>query len=116
MDEYQVEIRDLQRTLARLREADADAPLIEEYEAELRNLSAIYQAATDTLCQGKHDLRVRQALSGLGFGDWTLANVYSFVYELSMEIPLSEGRDLAGLVNETDFAGSLLESLDGDEG
>ena len=48
MDEYQLEIQSLRRTLARLREEEADPALIEEYETEYRNLSSLYKAATDT--------------------------------------------------------------------
>lgn len=110
MDQYQTEIRELRATLARLREADGDLELIDEYEAEVRNLSALYTAATETLATGRGDSRYSDALSSLGFGDWTLDNVYSYVYDLAMELP-SDGRDLAALINETDFAGSLLESL-----
>ena len=41
-----------------------------------------------------------------------MVNVYSFVYDLSMDLPLDGGRDLATMIDETDYAGSLLEALD----
>jgi hypothetical protein len=41
-----------------------------------------------------------------------MVNVYSFVYELSMDLPLEGNRDLATMIDETDYAGSLLEVLD----
>lgn len=111
MDEYQLEIQQLRRQLARLREAEAEPALIAEYEAELRNLTALYAATRETYEAGVHDRRLAEALHGVGFGAWSLQNVYSFVYELSMELPL-DGHDLAALVAGTDYAGSLLESLE----
>ena len=81
MDEYQLEIQDIRRTLLRLKADKAAEELIEEYEAELRNLVALHQAATETFEQGRRQARLRDALAELGFGEWTLTNVYSFVYE-----------------------------------
>ncbi|MFN2582188.1 MAG: hypothetical protein ABR498_05545 [Candidatus Dormibacteria bacterium] len=111
MDEYQLEIQHLQRQLAHLEQTDADPSLIEEYASELRNLTALYNATSATLLAGEHDERLARALHDLGFGDWTLDNVYSFVYDMSMELPL-DGRELSALVEVTDYAGSLLEALD----
>lgn len=108
MDEYQLEIQSVRQTLERLRATEAEPAIIEEYEAELRNLTALYNAARETLAAGARDRRLASALSELGFGDWTLANVYSFVYEASMELDLDGGIDLAGRVDETDYAASLL--------
>jgi hypothetical protein len=112
MDEYQLEIQNLRRQLAHLREADADPALIEEYEAEVRNLTALYRAAVDTFTAAERVPELARALAMLGFGEWSLVNVYSFVYDLAMELPLDDAPDLATIVNQTDFAGSLLESLD----
>ena len=110
MDEYQLEIQQLTQQLARLREAEADPGLIEEYAAELRNLSALYRASRETYEAGMGDRRLPQALVRAGFGAWTLENVYSFIYDVSMELPL-DGQELSALVDGTDYAGSLLESL-----
>lgn len=112
MDEYQLEIDALRRRLTELREAEADPPLIEEYEVELRNLTALYRAAAETFSAGGENPRLARALAMLGFGEWSLINVYSFVYDLSMELPVDIGRELASVVDETDYAGSLLEVLD----
>src|SRR5438105_2808932 len=101
MDEYQFEIQGVRETLARLRDQQAGADLIEEYEAELRNLMALLTAAGETFSAGQGDPRLPRALALLGFGEWTLANVYSFVYDASMDIE-TEGRDLAALVDVTD--------------
>jgi hypothetical protein len=111
VDEYLLEINDIRRTLARLKADKADASLIEEYEAELRNLRALYQAAVDTLQAGEQDARMRSALDDLGFGDWTLENVYSFVYEAAMAVE-PDGRDLANIINSTDYATSLLDAAE----
>ncbi len=111
MDEYQLEINEIRRTLARLKADKAEASLIEEYEAELRNLRALYQAATETLEAGRSDPRLRAALAELGFGEWTLQNVYSFVYEAAMAEE-DDTRDLANVITHTDYATSLLHGAD----
>jgi hypothetical protein len=111
VDEYQLEINEVRRTLARLKADKAEASLIEEYEAELRNLRALYQAAIDTLEAGDKQPMMRVALSELGFGDWTLQNVYSFVYEAAMATEDDE-RDLANVINHTDYATSLLQAVE----
>ena len=114
MDEYQLEIQSLRRTLARLREEEADSALIEEYETEYRNLSSLYKAATDTFAgRSAANPGFRMPSASLGFGDWTLTNVYSFVYDASMELPVDDGRELARRIDETDYAASLLAVLDG---
>lgn len=110
MDEYQLEIQQLTRQLDHMRETEADPQLISEYEAELRNLNALYRATSETYEAGKVDTRLAQALHRAGFGAWTLENVYSFIYDVSMELPL-DGEELASLIDGTDYAGSLLESL-----
>jgi hypothetical protein len=107
VDEYQLEIQALRRRLATLRDLEADSALIEEHEAELRNLTALYQAARDTFDAGEQDSRLATVLESLGFGAWTLSNVYSFVYDASMEID-TEGRDLAALIDDTNFVQSLV--------
>jgi hypothetical protein len=111
MDEYQLEIADIRRTLARLKADKADVALIEEYEAEHRNLLALYQAALDTLAAGDSQPRMRRALDELGFGDWTLPNVYSFVYEAAMSAD-PDDRDLANVITHTDYATSLLDAAE----
>ena len=112
MDEYQLEINEVRRTLARLKADRADPSLIEEYEAELRNLRALYQAAVETLQAGERDERMRGALRDLGFGEWSLANVYSFVYEAAMAAE-PDDRDLANVITHTDYATSLLDAAEG---
>ena len=111
VDEYQLEINDIRRTLARLKADKADAALIAEYEAELRTLRALYQAAVATLEAGRDHPMIKVALSELGFGEWTLQNVYSFVYEAAMSAE-QDDRDLANVINHTDYATSLLQAVE----
>ena len=111
MDEYHLEIQSIRSTLTRLRADQADPELIEEYEAELRILMALYTAATETLVAGENDARMRTILAELGFGDWTMENVYSFIYDAALDMAES-GHDLAARVGQTDFAGSLLAAED----
>ncbi|HYA01440.1 MAG TPA: hypothetical protein VEK76_13990 [Candidatus Binatia bacterium] len=111
MDEYSIEIDALRRTLAQLRAEEAEQPVIDEYEAELRNLRALYRAATATLAAGGHDPRLATALSELGFGDWSLDSVYNFVYEAAMDADTGD-RDLAAVVDDIDFVASLLAAAD----
>ncbi len=111
MDEYQLEIQSIRSTLARLRADEADPELIEEYEAELRILMALYQAATELLEAGWKDERLRVILTDLDFGDWTMENVYSFVYDAALDMDES-GHDLAARVGQTDFVRALLAAED----
>ena len=110
MDQYQIEIRDLRRRLAQLERDEAPPDLINEYEAEVRMHTALYRAAQETFDAGSDDRRVRSALHELGFGEWTLDNVYSYVYEASMELP--DDGDLAARIDDTDFTDSLRRAAD----
>jgi len=107
VDEYELEIDSLRRTLDRLRSEEAAQPVIDEYEAELRILRALYDAALRTMAAGDADPRLVGALERLGFGSWNLTSVYSFVYERAMDADAG-GRDLSGAVTETDFSAALL--------
>jgi hypothetical protein len=107
VDEYQLEIQAIRSTLTRLRTDEADPELIEEYEAEVRILVALYTAATESLDAGLADPRLRTVLAELGFGEWNMQNVYSFVYDAALDMDES-GHDLAARVGQTDFVGALL--------
>jgi hypothetical protein len=109
LDEYQLEIQSIRSTLTRLRADEADPELIEEYEAEVRILVALYVAATETLEAGLADARLRTVLEELGFGEWSMENVYSFIYDAAMDMELA-GHDLAAGVSQTDFVGALLSA------
>ncbi len=108
-DEYTLEINQTSDQLARLKAAEASAAVLEEFEAQLRNLKALHRAALDT--HAAADPRLPLALRRLGFGEWTLANVYAFVYEAAMAEE-DDGRDLANVIGHTDYAASLLAAFD----
>jgi hypothetical protein len=110
VDEYAAEIGSLQRTVARLRAEEAEERIVEEYEVELRNLRALYEAAQRTMKEGEEDPRLARALAELGFGGWSLDSVYSFVYEAAMDADTG-GRELSVVVGEIDFAASLVAAL-----
>ncbi|MBV8302466.1 MAG: FCD domain-containing protein [Candidatus Dormibacteraeota bacterium] len=110
VDQYQIEIRELRRQLARLQAAEAEPDVINEYEAEVRLHSALYRAAQETLAAGDHEPVLRRVLDELGFGEWTLDSVYSFVYEAAMELP--DDGDLAARIDATDFADSLRNAAE----
>ncbi len=107
MDEYQLEIQSTKSTLNRLRADEAEPELIEEYEAELRILVALYTAATEVYEAGLTEPRLRTVLADLDFGEWSMENVYSFIYEAALDMD-EAGHDLAARVGQTDFAGALL--------
>jgi hypothetical protein len=109
VDEYQLEIQAIRTTLGKLRADQADPELIEEYEAQMRILVALYSAATETLEAGRTDPRLRTVLAELGFGEWDMESVYSFVYDAALDMDES-GHDLAARVGQTDFVGALLSA------
>ena len=108
-DEYQLEIGQTRSHLAKLKAEEAPAAIIEEFEAQVRNLQSLYQAAVETL--DSPDPRLPLALRELGFGAWTLENVYAFVYEAAMAEE-ADGRDLANVITHIDYAASLIAALE----
>jgi hypothetical protein len=106
VDEYQLEIRELRRRLAQLQEQEAAPELIDEYESEVRVHTALYEAARSVFAAGEGDRVMRETLTDLGFGDWSIDAAYSFVYDAAMDMPAA-GRELAAEIDQTDFAGSL---------
>jgi hypothetical protein len=109
LDEYKLEIQSIRSTLTKLRADEADPELIEEYEAELRILMALYTAATETLEAGLTDPHLPTVLEELGFGEWNMENVYSFIYDAALDMD-EAGHDLAARVSQTDFVGALLSA------
>ena len=109
LDEYLLEIQSIRSTLTKLRADEADPELIEEYEAELRILMALYTAATETLEAGLADPRLPTVLEELGFGEWNMENVYSFIYDAAIDMDVA-GHDLAARLSQTDFVGALLSA------
>ena len=107
MDEYLLEINDLSRRIARLKAEEAPLPIIEELEAELRILRAIYQAVLQLVEAGEADARLKAGFRRAGLGDFTLENVYFYVYDEAVALE-PEGHDLASRISEHDFSTRLL--------
>lgn len=107
MDEWQVEMVDVQRSLSALRARDGDLEVIAELEAELRILQSLYLTAWEVFESGERDRRVRNAFALLDIGDWTFGNVYSYVYERALELEPGR-RELSSLVPEQDYLGMIL--------
>ncbi|HEY9288421.1 MAG TPA: hypothetical protein VIT43_10405 [Candidatus Dormibacteraeota bacterium] len=110
MDEYQVEINDLRRRIAKLKFERASATIIEELEAQLRILRAIYDAASSLFATGESNPRLQAGLRRQEFGSWTFDDVYGYVYEQAVEIDPG-GQDLATLIWHHDFAAPLLNPV-----
>jgi hypothetical protein len=104
VDEYTIEMNDLRRQIAKLKFERADLALIEELEAQLRILRAIYDAAVD-LHAAKTALLARR-LRERGLGEWTFENVYSYVYDEAVSLE-PDGHDLASQIQAQDYRAHL---------
>lgn len=118
MDDYTREIADLKAEIEARQEAEEDlgagAPQsakeeISELQMQLEILTEIYRRAKDLYAQGEHDEAMRRGLKLRGFGDWTLENVYAFVYESAVDLPGQGHQAFVGGIREQDFAGLLSE-------
>ena len=109
MDEYSQEINELQAQVDAMVEAEEDKKLIADLEIQLQILRAIYQQATRLLAEGQSDGELRQSLAVRGYGDWTLDNVYAFVFESAVDLPAEEPKSFLNDITGTDFA-ELLEA------
>ena len=104
MNDYQKEIADLETQIDHLVEAEGDPTTIAELSMQLEILKAIYARASDLLQRGKKDEGLRYGLRIQGYGDWTIDNVYAFVYERAVELePRAHGAFVGG-IKTTDFA------------
>jgi hypothetical protein len=106
VNEYEEELQALKAKLEQLRIVEAPPEIIEEHEFEIRNLEAIYRAAQHTYALGSDDSELQLMLAEIGYGEWKLSNVYSFVYDAAMDAEVS-GEELAHEVDQTDYAASL---------
>ena|SRR5919204_13208 len=111
MDEYTKEIGDLQFQVDEMIEAEGDAREIAELEMQLDILKALYGRARELYARGEQDSALRRGLAIRGYGDWTLDNVYAFVYETAVELPSHGHGSFLGEINDTDF-GALLDQRD----
>ena len=104
MDDYQKEIADLEAQVDRLVEEEGDAKTIAELSMQLEILKAIYARASDLFMRGRQDEGLRYGLRIQGYGDWTLDNVYAFVYERSVELEPKAHTAFVGGIRNADFA------------
>ena len=104
MDDYQKEIADLETQVERLVEEEGDARTIAELTMQLEILKAIYARATDLYARGLKDEGLLYGLRIQGYGDWTIDNVYAFVYERSVELEPRAHSAFVGGIKAADFA------------
>ena len=104
MDDYQKEIADLETQVDRLVEEEGDARTIAELSMQLEILRAIYARAIDLYSRGVKDEGLRYGLRIQGYGDWTMDNVYAFVYERSVELEPNAHSAFVGGIKAADFA------------
>jgi uncharacterized small protein (DUF1192 family) len=110
MDEYLLEINDLRRRIAKLKSERASLTIIEELEAQLRILKAIYDSAGALFAVGENDRRLRASFAEQELGDWSFVNVYAYVYDQAVALE-PEGHDLATLIWRHDYIAPLLSSV-----
>jgi hypothetical protein len=106
MDEYLLEINDLRRRIAKLKFERASVIVIEELEAQLRILRAIYDSANGLFAAGQKDKRLQTSFRERQLGNWTFENVYFYVYEQAVALE-PDDHDLATLIWHHDYAGPL---------
>ena len=106
MDEYQLEINDLRRRIAKLKFERASVVIIEELEAQLRILRAIYDSANALFYAGQKDRRLQTSFRERQLGNWIFENVYFYVYEQAVALEPG-GHDLATLIWHYDYAAPL---------
>jgi hypothetical protein len=106
MDEYLLEINDLRRRIAKLKFERASVTIIEEFEAQLRILKAIYDSAAGLFATGEKDGRLQASFRDRQLGSWTFENVYFYVYEQAVALEPGE-HDLATLIWHHDYLAPL---------
>jgi len=107
MDEYQAEIQELRTQIEQMVEAEEDPKLIADLELQAQLLEAIYEQATALFERGEADPQLRERLRVRGYGDWTLDNVYAFVYEIATDLPDDGGQPFATEIRGADFVAEL---------
>jgi len=108
VDEYAKEIRDLEAQIEAMVDAEDDPKAIAELEMQLDVLRAIYGRATDLHRAGLRDRELHLALAAHGYGDWTLDNVYAYVYESCVDLPAEGHRAFLAEIAAADLAGGLI--------
>src|SRR6266513_1441618 len=104
VDDYQKEIADLETQVEQLVEQEGDATTIAELSMQLEILKAIYARAIDLYQRGRKDEDLRYGLRIQGYGDWSIDNVYAFVYERAVELEPAGHHTFVGGIRSADFA------------
>jgi hypothetical protein len=110
MDEYAKEIADLQAQIDAMVEAEGDKKEIAELQMQLEILRVLYWQAIHLYDGGELDPELRERLALRGYGEWTLDNVYAFVYETSVDMPAAGHHSFLGEIRDTDFSRLLAGS------
>jgi len=105
-----LEINDLRRRIAKLKFERASVVVIEELEAQLRILKALYDSATGLFSAGEKNPRLQAGFRERQLGGWTFENVYFYVYEQAVALE-PDGHDLATLIWQYDYAAPLLTAV-----
>src|SRR5260370_10609625 len=103
MDEYMLEINDLRRRIAKLKFERASVVIVEELEAQLRILKALYDSATGLFSAGERNPRLQAGFGERQLGSWTFENVYFYVYEHAVALP-PDGLGPPPLILHVDYA------------
>jgi chloramphenicol 3-O-phosphotransferase len=85
-------------------EAEEEPKTISDLEAQIDVLKALYEAASKLFARGEADEELRDALRLRGYNDWTLENVYAFVYDAAVDQPAAGPPDFVNLIRDSDFA------------
>jgi hypothetical protein len=109
VDDYAREIADLKAEIERLQEAEEDPAEVSELQMQLEILTELYRRARELLADGESNPDLQRSLKLRGYGDWTLENVYAFVYESAVDLPGQGHHSFVGGIRESDFAGLLGE-------
>ncbi len=107
MDDYQKEIADLERQIEEMVEAEGDKEQIADLTMQAEILKALYARARELFGEGEKDQELRRALAIRGYGEWSLDNVYAFVYETAIELPDRGHHAFVGGIRDADFAAML---------
>jgi len=110
MDEYAKEIGDLADKIDAMIEEEADKKEIAELQMQLEILRALYHQATHLHEAGQRNEELRESLALRGYGDWTMDNVYAFVYETSVDMPVDGHHSFLGEIRDTDYSRLLAGS------
>jgi hypothetical protein len=106
-NDYIEEIRELDTQIAAMVEAEEDPHEIAELEKQVRVLRALYERACQLYEAGQEEADLRRRLALRGYGDWTLENVYAFVFETATDLPIHGQDSFVGEIRNLDLLSVL---------